>query len=222
MNIKHNTAIINDIIIEQNIKNFDPRWIARGCFNESRRTWIMNIPKNASNSIGRLIAPGNRPLPGWQTEKSYSQIGTPEDRFIIVIRNPLARFAGALAQHYAIGLEHNKSLQEINAQIDSLAWASNRFDDMHLWPQFTFLHGLPTNKCEFVTMDQLTEIPGMVGLDSEIPEWNITKRDESKQGLKRRIEAIMTTNPDVNNHIQSYYETDTLFIKKFMGYVPQK
>jgi hypothetical protein len=222
MRIKHNTAIINDIIIEQNVKQFDPRWIARGCFCESTRTWIMNIPKNASNSIGRLIAPGNRPRPGWQTEKSYSQYGTPEDRFIVVLRNPVARFAGSLVQHYAIGLEHKQTLQEINAEIDSLNWIKDGFDDMHLWPQFTYLHGLPTNRCEFVTMDQLTDIPHMVGLDTEIPEWNITSDNEAKQGLKRRIEAIITTNPDVNKHIKSYYETDTLFIENFLGYIPQK
>ncbi len=137
MIIKHNTAIINDVIIEQNIKNFDPRWISRGCFNLNKRPWIMNIPKNGSNSIGRLIAPGNRPRPGWQTECGYSQTGTPDDRFIVILRDPIERFCGSLAQYYAIGLEHQTPLQEINSAIDSMEWASERFDDMHLWPQFT-------------------------------------------------------------------------------------
>jgi len=219
---KHNTAIINDIIIEQNIKNFDPRWISRGCFNSNKRTWIMNIPKNGSNSIGRLIAPGNRPRPGWQTECGYSQTGTPDDRFIVILRDPIERFCGSLAQYYAIGLEHQTSLQEINSAIDSMEWASERFDDMHLWPQFTYLHGLPWHRCEFISLDKLPELPHSVGIDADIPEWNITSDNEAKQGIKRRIEAIITTNPDIKKHITEYYHTDTQLIKLALGYMPQK
>lgn len=222
MIIKHNTAIINDVIIEQNIKNFDPRWIARGCFSESRRTWIMNIPKNASNSIGRLIAPGNRPLPGWQTERSYAELGRPEDRFIVVLRNPAERFTGSLAQHFANSLEHGKSLPEINSEIDALDWANRSFDDMHIWPQFTYLHGIPWQQCEFVTMDQLSDIPGMVDITDDIQNWNITSDNEAKQAIKRRLQTIITTNPDVNKHVSEYYHTDSEMINRALGYIPQK
>ena len=219
---KHNTAIINDIIIEQNVKNFDPRWIARGCFSESTRTWIMNIPKNASNSIGRLIAPGNRPRPGWQTEAKYSHLGRPEDRFIVVLRNPTERFAGSLAQNYVIRLEHGESLRDINTSIDSLEWISDDFDDMHIWPQFTYLHGIPWQQCEFMTMNQLSDIPGRVEITDDIETWNITSDNDTKYATKKRIQAIITTNPDVTEHLSKYYHTDSEMIQKALGYIPQK
>ena len=222
MIIKHNTAIINDVIIEQNIKNFDPRWIARGCFHESRRTWIMNIPKNASNSIGRMVAPGNRPRPGWQTERSYAELGRPEDRFIVILRNPMERFCGSLAQFYSIRLEHQASLQDINYAIDSLEWVSESFDDMHIWPQFTYLHGIPIHRCEFMTMADITKLPDLVGIADNIENWNTTSDSEAKQAMKRRIETIITTNPDVKKHITEYYHTDSDMITRALGYVPQK
>lgn len=222
MRIKHNTAIINDIIIEQNVKQFDPRWIARGCFCKSTRTWIMNIPKNASNSIGRLIAPGNWPRPGWLTEQRYSELGMPEDRFIVVLRNPIERFCGSLAQYYMIRMELQQNLQTINSDIDSLEWMSDRFDDMHIWPQFTFLHGLPTHRCEFITMADLTDIPSKVELTDDIETWNITSDNEAKHTFKRRIETIITTNPDVKKHITEYYHTDSEMILSALGYIPQK
>ncbi len=222
MIIKHNTVIINDIIIEQNVKNFDPRWIARGCFCESTRTWIMNIPKNASNSIGRLIAPGNRPRPGWRTECSYAELGRPEDRFIVVLRNPVERFAGSLAQNYVIRLEHKTTLQDINYAIDSLEWISERFDDMHIWPQFTYLHGIPWYQCEFITMDNLTDIPSMVGISDDIQNWNITEDDDTKYATKKRIQAIIDTNPDVSKHLAEYYRADTDMIIKAIGRIPHR
>jgi hypothetical protein len=61
-----------------------------------------------------------------------------------------------------------------------------------------------------------------VGIDADIPEWNITSDNEAKQGIKRRIEAIITTNPDIKKHITEYYHTDTQLIKLALGYMPQK
>ena len=201
MILKSNTAIINDIIIEQNIKEFDPRWIARGAFNSQTRTWVMNIPKNGSNSIGRLIAPGNRPRPGWQTERSYSELGRPEDRFIVVLRNPIERFAGSLAQHYVIQLEHGGTVANINNQIDSLEWISETWDDMHIWPQFTYLHGIPWHRCGFMTMAELTKLPELVGIADDIQNWNITEDDDTKYATKKRIQAIIDSHPDVSQII---------------------
>ena len=222
MIIKHNTTVINDIIIELNVKNFDPRWISRGCFSESRRTWIMNIPKNGSNSIGRLIAPGNRPRLGWQTERSYAEFGRPTDRFIVVLRNPIERFAGSLAQHYVIRLEHGTSVADMNLSIDSLEWITDTFDDMHIWPQFTFLHGIPWQQCEFVTMSDLKDIPGKVGITDDIQNWNITEDDDTKYATKKRIQAIIDTNPDVSKHLMEYYQTDTDLITQAMGQIPSR
>ena len=222
MRHKHNTAIINDIIIEQNVKQFDPRWIARGAFNSDTRTWIMNIPKNGSNSIGRLIAPGNRPRPGWQTEQSYSNLGTPDDNFIVVLRNPVERFAGSLAQQYVIRLEHGTSVATINQSIDSLEWISDTFDDMHLWPQFTYLHGLPWYRCEFITMADLPDIPGMVGITDDIENWNITEDDDTKYATKKRIQAIIDSHPEVSKHLMEYYLTDYHFITQALGHIPHR
>ncbi len=222
MRQRHNTTIINDIIIEQNVKEFDPRWISRGAFNSLTRTWVMNIPKNGSNSIGRLIAPGNRLRLNWATERSYAELGNPEDRFIVVLRNPIERFAGSLAQHYVIRLEHGETLQDMNHSIDSLEWIDTRFDDMHIWPQFTFLHGIPWYQCEFITMDNLTEIPAMVGISDDIQNWNITEDDDTKYATKKRIQAIIDTNPDVSKHLAEYYQADNDMIIKAIGRIPHR
>lgn len=222
MNIKHNPAVINDIIIELNVKEFDPRWISRGAFNSNTRTWVMNIPKNGSNSIGRLIAPGNRPRLNWQTERSYSELGTPTDKFIIVLRNPLERFAGSLAQYYMISLEYGQTLQEINHRIDSLEWMSDTWDDMHVWPQFTYLHGIPWQQCDFITMNDLPDLPGMIGIDADIQNWNITEDDEAKYATKKRIQAIIDSHPDVSKHLKEYYQTDTDLITQALGHIPHR
>ena len=222
MRIRHDTVLINDIIIEQNVKEFDPRWIARGAFNSDTRTWVMNIPKNGSNSIGRLIAPGNRPRSSWATERSYSDLGKPTDRFIVVLRNPIERFAGSLAQHYVIRLEHGKSLADINASIDSLEWIEDRFDDMHIWPQFTYLHGLPWYRCEFITMADLPDLPGMVGIDADIQNWNITEDDDTKYATKKRIQAIIDSHPEVSEHLAEYYQTDYDMINQAIGNIPHR
>ncbi len=222
MKIKHNTTVINDIIIELNVKEFDPRWISRGAFNSDARTWVMNIPKNGSNSIGRLIAPGNRPLPGWQTEQKYTELGTPDDNFIVVLRNPIERFAGSLAQYYVIRLEHGETLQDMNQSIDSLEWISNSFDDMHLWPQFTYLHGLPWYKCRFISMNELSDIPEMVGISDNIENWNITEDDDTKYATKKRIQAIIDTHSDVKKHLTEYYQTDYELIEQALGNIPNR
>jgi hypothetical protein len=220
--IKHNTTVINDIIIEQNVKGFDPRWIARGAFCDRTRTWIMNIPKNGSNSIGRLIAPGNRPRTGWRTEQSYAELGTPDDRFIVVLRNPIERFAGSLAQHYVIRLEHHETLRGMNHSIDSLEWITDSFDDMHIWPQFTYLHGIPWYRCQFITMSDLTDLPGTVGIADNIQNWNITEDDDAKYATKKRIQAIIDTHPEVKKHLTEYYKTDTQLIHRALGKIPNR
>ena len=140
----------------------------------------------------------------------------------MVLRNPVERFAGSLAQHFANGLEHGKSLPEINSDIDRLTWVDNSFDNMHIWPQFTYLHGIPWNQCEFMTMDQLTELPARVGITDDIQNWNITSDNGAKQAIKRRVQTIITTNPDVSKHVSKYYHTDTEMIQRTLGYIPQK
>ena len=220
MRHRHNTVIINDIIIEQNVKEFDSRWIGRGALNTATRTWAMNIPKNGSNSMGRLIAPGNIPRKNWRTEQKYGEIGSPTDRFVIVLRNPLERFAGSLAQHYVIQLEHGGTVSEINAKIDSLQWCDDYFDDMHLWPQFTYLHGLPWNQCEFITMNDLPDLPGILGINDTIQNWNITEDDDTKYATKKRIQAIIDSHPDVSDHLGKYYQSDYDMIEKAIGKIP--
>lgn len=222
MRHRHDTVLINDIIIEQNVKEFDPRWIARGALNSETRTWVMNIPKNGSNSIGRLIAPGNRPRSGWQTERSYADLGRPDDNFIVVLRNPIDRFAGSLAQHYVIRLEHGATVPDINMSIDSLEWIDQKFDDMHIWPQFTYLHGLPWFQCEFITMSDLPKIPDMVGIADNIENWNITEDDDTKYATKKRIQAIIDSHPDVSEHLAEYYETDYDLINQAIGHIPNR
>ncbi len=222
MRHKHNTDVINDIIIEQNVKEFDQRWIGRGSLCLSSRTWIMNIPKNASNSIGRLIAPGNRPRPDWQTEQMYATQGDMSDKFIVVLRNPVERFAGSLAQHYVIGLEHGETLQEINHRIDSLEWMSDTWDDMHIWPQFTYLHGIPWYRAEFMTMSDLPDLPARVGITDNIENWNITEDDDTKYATKKRIQAIISSHPEVSEHLATYYKTDYEMIKQAVGNIPNR
>ena len=217
MRLISNPSIINDVIIEQNVGHFDHRWIGRGAFNSDTRTWVMNIPKNGSNSIGRLIAPGNRPRPGWQTEQKYDQLGKPTDRFIVVLRNPINRFAGSLAQHYAIRLEHNHTISDVTAAIDSLEWMDERFDDMHIWPQFSYLHGLPWNQIEFLTLDTIGNLSEMLNIPEQVQEWNITERDEVKSGLKKRIQTIIDTNSDVHFHLKKYYHYDVQYLERALG-----
>lgn len=219
---KHNTAIINDIIIEQNIKNFDPRWIGRGALYEPTRTWVMNIPKNASNSIGRLIAPGNRPRKNWLMEQRYSEVGMPTDKFIVVVRNPWERFCGSLAQYYVIRLEHGSTLAEINQDIDKLLWMDSKFDDVHIWPQFSFLHGLPLNQIKFLNLETITELPDILGISSAMESWNVSDDNDNQRATKQRIRAIIESNQKVKSYLEEYYHTDIEIMKTLWGYLPNR
>ena len=219
---KHNTAIINDIIIEQNIKNFDPRWIGRGALYEPTRTWVMNIPKNASNSIGRLIAPGNRPRKNWLMEQRYSEVGMPTDKVIVVVRNPWERFCGSLAQYYIIRLEHGSTLAEINQDIDKLLWMDSKFDDVHIWPQFSFLHGLPLNQIKFLNLETITELPDILGISSAMESWNVSDDNDNQRATKQRIRAIIESNQKVKSYLEEYYHTDTEIMKTLWGYLPNR
>jgi hypothetical protein len=221
MIFKHNTAIINDIIIEQNIKNFDPRWISRGAFHSEKKIWIMNIPKNASNSIGRLIAPGNRARSGWLTEQRYSESGQPDHNFFVVLRNPLERFYGSLAQHYIIQMERDATLTDINHKIDNLEFMSDIFDDIHIWPQFSYLHGLPVKKTTFLDLKNIEKLPNMVGISDDIQSWNVSDDNPDQKATKQRIRAICETNPDVMSVLQEYYATDLEIMEENLGYVPK-
>ncbi len=219
---KHNTTIINDIIIEQNIKNFDPRWIGRGALYEPTRTWVMNIPKNASNSIGRLIAPGNRPRKNWLMEQRYSEVGMPTDKFIVVVRNSWERFCGSLAQYYVIRLEHGSTLAEINQDIDKLLWMDSKFDDVHIWPQFSFLHGLPLNQIKFLNLETITELPDILGISSAMESWNVSDDNDNQRATKQRIRAIIESNQKVKSYLEEYYHTDTEIMKTLWGYLPNR
>lgn len=219
---KHNTTIINDIIIEQNIKNFDPRWIGRGALYEPTRTWVMNIPKNASNSIGRLIAPGNRPRKNWLMEQRYSEVGMPTDKFIVVVRNPWERFCGSLAQYYVIRLEHGSTLAEINQDIDKLLWMDSKFDDVHIWPQFSFLHGLPLNQIKFLNLETITELPDILGISSAMESWNVSDDNDNQRATKQRIRAIIESNQKVKSYLEEYYHTDIEIMKTLWGYLPNR
>lgn len=222
MIFKHNTTIINDIIIEQNIKNFDPRWIGRGALNTQTRTWVMNIPKNASNSIGRLIAPGNIPRNNWLMEQRYSEVGKPTDNFIVVLRNPLERFYGSLAQHYVIRLEHSSTLSDINRDIDRLQWMDSKFDDMHIWPQFSFLHGLPVNNIKFLDLSTINQLPEILAMDSVMESWNVSDDNDNQRATKQRIRAIIESNHEVKSYLEEYYCTDIEIMKTLRGYLPNR
>lgn len=222
MRHRHNTAIINDIVIEQNIAEFDYRWIGRGALNSESRIWVMNIPKNGSNSIGRLIAPGNRPRDNWQTELLLKDHSEPNDSFIVVLRNPVERFAGSLAQHFVIRLEHGHTLSEIHADIDTLSWCDGYFDDMHIWPQFTYLHGVNTKNTTFLEIDQLAEIPDMVGITDDIERWNVSDDNEALKVTKARVKAIIQSNPEAQEHIAEYYKSDYELIEQYLGKIPDR
>ena len=218
---KHDTTIINDVVIEQNIKNFDPRWRSRGAFHSESGTWVMNIPKNASNSIGRLIAPGNSPRPGGLTEQRYSELGKPDHQFFVVFRNPLERFYGSLAQHYVIQLEHGATLSDINLKIDNLEFMADKFDDMHIWPQFSYLHGLPVTNTEFYDLATIDQIPNKLNIDSEIGAWNVSDDNDEQRATKQRIRAVTESNSAVKEHVMAYYATDFKLMEKLLGYVPK-
>jgi len=216
----HNTVIINDHIIELNISEFDPRWIGRGALNSQTRTWVMNIPKNGSNSIGRLIAPGNHVRPGWHTEVLLKDHQQTDDHYIVVLRNPVERFCGSLAQHYVIRLEHGHTLSEIHGDIDTLTWCDGYFNDMHIWPQFTYLHGINTKNTTFLEIDHLGEIPDMVGITDDIERWNVSDNNEALKVTKARIHAIIQSNPEAQEHIAEYYRSDYELIEQFLGKIP--
>lgn len=222
MRYRHDTTIINDIVIEQNIAEFDYRWIGRGALNNQSRTWVMNIPKNGSNSIGRLIAPGNRPRHNWQTELLIKDHLEPNDRYIVILRNPVERFAGSLAQHFVIRLEHGHTLPQIHADIDSLSWCDGYFDDMHIWPQFTFLHGINTKNTTFLEINQLTQIPEIVGITDKIGEWNVSDDNEALKVTKARIKAIIHSNPKAQEHIAEYYKSDSELMEQYLGKIPDR
>ena len=73
-----------------------------------------------------------------------------------------------------------------------------------------------------MTMADITKLPDLVGIADNIENWNTTSDSEAKQAMKRRIETIITTNPDVKKHITEYYHTDSDMITRALGYVPQK
>ena len=73
-----------------------------------------------------------------------------------------------------------------------------------------------------MTMDQLSDIPHSVGISDDIENWNITSDNEAKHTFKRRIQTIITTNPDVKKHITEYYHTDSEMIQSALGYMPLK
>lgn len=155
-------------------------------------------------------------------EQRYSEVGMPTDKFIVVVRNPWERFCGSLAQYYVIRLEHGSTLAEINQDIDKLLWMDSKFDDVHIWPQFSFLHGLPLNQIKFLNLETITELPDILGISSAIESWNVSDDNDNQRATKQRIRAIIESNQKVKSYLEEYYHTDTEIMKTLWGYLPNR
>ena len=155
-------------------------------------------------------------------EQRYSEVGKPTDKFIVVLRNPWERFYGSLAQYYVIRLEHGSTLTEINNDIDNLLWMDPKFDDVHVWPQFSFLHGLPISQIKFMNLETITELPDILGISSAMESWNVSNDNDNQRATKMRIRAIAESNHTVKAHLDNYYRTDTDIMKNILGYLPNR
>ncbi|MCP4832507.1 MAG: hypothetical protein GY886_09875 [Gammaproteobacteria bacterium] len=155
-------------------------------------------------------------------EQRYSEVGMPTDKFIVVLRNPIERFCGSLAQHYVIRLEHGSTLSDINHDIDSLQWMHSKFDDMHIWPQFSFLHGLPVNNIKFLDLSTIHQLPEILAMDSVIGSWNVSDDNDNQRATKQRIRAIIESNQKVKSNLEEYYHSDIEIMKTLRKYLPNR
>ena len=97
---------------------------------------------------------------------------------------------------------------------------SDIFDDIHIWPQFSYLHGLPIKKTTFLDLKNIEKLPDMVGISDDIQSWNVSDDNPDQKATKQRIRAICETNPDVMNALKKYYATDMEIMENHLGYIP--
>ena len=171
------------------VASVDPRWSYRAWSNNHHT--VINIPKVASNTLSNDLVY----RAGWHDVKYHT---TPTAQFHVVLRDPIERFKGCMAEHLSHKIQHGASLADITKFIQSRRWMARHYVDMHLFSQTTYCDGVNLANTHWHRLE--------AGLDTLYDDLALPRPSKLNSG----IEAVNNRNVlrDVMNNIWDTELTD--------------
>jgi hypothetical protein len=175
------------------------------CFyDQDKGITYIHIPKNATTFIKACL----KSLDSWK----YSDSLISNDRYLVVLRDPIDRWITGMAQFEANNTELADPKENLDLTED---WIFDQitFDD-HTEEQLYFLNGIDLNKCEFLIADHtlnrdLSKWFDRNGYDVDIdniPKYNAS--DGRRAKLKDKYQQLVDKNPKYMLKLKQHFAND--------------
>lgn len=148
-----------------------------------KRIWV-NIPKNASNSISKVLL--NH---GWKAGNFNERQELQWYKPFVVLRDPLKRWQGSMAEITRHKIEAGADKKELDDFYEGKTYFDEAFySDIHFIPQVKWLEGLQWNDIDFFWMSYMPSLERYLGYGS-IPHMNSSYTEE-RMDIMARVLSI--------------------------------
>jgi hypothetical protein len=190
--------IQDGLIVNNQADSIDPRWSYRAWSNHANA--VINIPKVASNTLGITLVAN-----AWHETKTHACVNK---TIHVVLRDPVERWQGCMAEHLSHRIEHGGSLSDIEKFIKSFRWMDPNYTDMHLYSQSAYCSGVSLYDTKFYLLEHgLSEL--FEDIDIPYTETVINHRAENKNNRSEINDIIMSIyDSGVDEYVTSLYRDD--------------
>ena len=204
--IENNTIFDPEPINPQQSDHIHKGWVS----DDDQIFWI-EIPKNASKSVSAFCLHSNK----WR-EAKMTDPDIVNYHKMIVLRDPIDRWLKSSLELVFHAWEHAGGQQTWNeSNLSNLnEWFNRRnfvraLDDIHLWRQTRYLHGLNIDKCKFIHIKSGIADPmeKILGYPVRLRHENATHDNEIKEMFRERVKSFLD-DPDNVDHLRDYYAPD--------------
>lgn len=199
--------IHNSLITESTAHLLEPEYCGRGYWNPDTGDFILNIPKNGSNTLSHTLC---RPPRHWQG-RNHLWEDFEITQYHVVYRDPVARWLRCLAEHLGHLVEYGATTQETQDFLYSRAWMAPDYREMHLFSQAAYCQGVPTSARFYDLSQGLTPVFQAVGVDTPERCLNNLEQDRNSRRLFfQGVSDLYQNHSDVRQHVDALTECDYL------------
>ncbi len=190
--------IQDGLIVNNQADNIDPRWSYRVWSNQCDA--VVNIPKVASNTLGITLVSND-----WAETNTHS---CGDKNFHVVLRDPVERWQGCMAEHLSHRIEHGATLADVEKFIKSFGWMDTCYTDMHLYSQSAYCSGVSVYDTTFYFLEHgLSQL--FKNIDVPYTGTVINHRTENKNNRAEINDIILSIyDSDVNDYVTALYKDD--------------
>lgn len=193
---------VQHMIILDSEPNVHPIYTGRVWTSDSKQLCWLDIPKNASKTLSNFFQNSE-----WRASNLTTEPELALYKSIVILRDPIDRWRKSVLELVYHQWQYFKNIEQ---------WFEDRrflnFGDIHLQRQTQYLHGMDSNYCVFIKLDQELEnkLATVLGQEVKLKHINATEENQVKLKYKDRVEELCE---QYHEQLHSFYAEDLALLE---------